>query len=400
MSLRELPPKQSVSGRWRRLRYVPLVALVVLAILAAATGAITVAADNAKAAAANLPAAVGSRGSAERTRLLPAICRPPVPRAAHEPWLGSVAARAQAESVWSAHASELNKPYVEEKNGWYDLGDVQANNFSQALGRRNLSVDEANKWHAYFARLQAKLATLDIPLYIVITPAKWDVYPQELPDWAQSIRGSDSLDQLLARSDDLPIVDVRIPLRIASTTEATFSKTNSHWTDYGAAVAWQSITACIDASSPALSSLSALPISGVTTVADRNEFAPFGVPDPAPDWTIPNYATPLKSVVVTNDAGISATQPGATNTDLLALPVETNTPGALTALSALVVRDSFGNALSVPIQQSFATSWQVRHNFDSTPQSQPDIFALAEKDHPSVVILQIAERHLNFVPAS
>ena len=62
------------------------------------------------------------------------------------------------------------------------------------------------------------------------------------------------------------------------------------------------------------------------------------------------------------------------------------------------LRDSFGNAHSVPVQQAFARTWQVRHNFDSKPSTQPDIAALAAKDHPSVVILQIAERHLNFPP--
>jgi alginate O-acetyltransferase complex protein AlgJ len=395
VSLRELPPGQKPTPeRWARVRFVPLIALLVLALVSAVMGAVVL---NREAVHSAGPSATASAGA--KSDLLPSQCHLPVPAPASEPWSGSNDAKARAEQTWSDHSSELTTPYVAEKDGWYDWGDIQAANFSQAVGKRYLSADEEARWHSYLSNVRDGLAKLKIPLYIVITPAKWDVYPDVLPDWAQQIRGSNSLDRLISNYPDLPIIDIRNPLRAASASSQTFSKTNSHWTDYGAWVGWKAISGCIAASDPSLSGLSASPSDGVQISADHNEFAPFGISDPPANWTSPEYSSPLSDVVVSMQDGTSSTVSGATPTDLLSLPASTTTANAQVQSSALVVRDSFGNALSVPIQQSFARTWQVRHNFDGKADSQPDIVALARTHRPNVVILQIAERHLNFVPA-
>ncbi|WP_354569144.1 hypothetical protein [Glaciihabitans sp. UYNi722] len=376
--------------------------LVVIALIAAVVGNVVAHRQDAAAAKAARPAPVSSSVSKStgESSALPTLCHRSIKAPAQQPWLGTPDARARAEAVWTAHQPDLTQPYVAEKDGWYDWGDVQAANFSQALGRRYLTTAEATRWHDHFAALRDSLSALKIPLVIVITPAKWDVYPEKLPDWAQAIRGSGPLDQLLAGYPDLPIVDLRNPLRKASEEHQTYSKTNSHWTDYGAWVGWKSIAACIDATLPATGGLSAPTIDGVSVTADHNEFAPYGIADAAPNWTVPDYATPLRPVVVTDHTGAMSTVSGDTPTDLLSLPAETRTESSQTDHTALFVRDSYGNALSIPLQQSFAQTWQVRHNLDSTPDTQPDIPALAREYHPDVVILQITERHLNFVPAS
>lgn len=394
MSLRDLPPGQKPTPeRWARVRYIPLISLVTVALLCAVVGEVSLRRAPVQGAAPSSASASSAKSD------LPSVCHLPVPAAASEPWSGDADTKAQAEQTWSDHSAELAKPYVAEKDGWYDWGDIQAANFSQALGKRYLSADEEANWHNYLAGVKDGLASLKIPFYIVITPAKWDVYPDVLPDWAQQLRGSNSLDRLMRDYPDLPIVDIRNPLRAASASNQTFSKTNSHWTDYGAWVGWKSISGCITASDPSLSALAALPIDGVEVSADHNEFAPYGISDAAPNWTSPQYGMPLNDVVVTGKDGASSTVSGTTQTDLLSLPVSTTTAAAQVNASALFVRDSFGNALSVPIQQSFARTWQVRHNFDGAADSQPDILKLARTDRPSVVILQVAERHLNFVPA-
>jgi hypothetical protein len=393
VSLRELPPGQKPkAGRWTRIRYVPLIALVCVAAVAIVVG-------NVSLARTSPPSPSTATPSAGTAAELPATCHPPVQGVAQEPWSGDAATVAKANAIWSAHASDLAHPYVKEKDGWYDWGDIQAANFSQAVGKVTLTAADAAAWNSYLTSVRDKLAAMGIPFYVVFSPAKWDVYPQLLPDWAQQIRGSDSLDLLMAEYPDLPIIDVRNSLRAASAANQTYSKTNAHWTDYGGWVAWNSIAACLTASDPSLVGLSALPITGVQISADQNEFAPFGIADPLPNWTSPIYTTPLKPVDVTTQDGRTASVAGSTPTDLLTLPVSTSTVGAQTNLSALLVRDSFGNALSVDMQQSFARTWQVRHNFDGAADTQPDIPALAQQDHPSVVILQVAERYLDFVPA-
>lgn len=394
MSLRELPPEQTVRpDRWRRLRYVPLVTLLVCALLAAVGGAIVSARLDAL-AAENAPAPVDPSPTADGEGALPADCTPSVDPPAAEAWTG--AAREASEVTWNAHAEELNSAIVVGRDDWVFWGDIQAQNFSQALGRRALTVREADAWRDYLLHLRDGLAEQGVPLYIVIAPAKWAVYPQELPEWTDDIRGSSALDQLLAADPDLPFIDLRAPLRAASEDVQTYSRLNSHWTDYGAAVAWQSIADCLAETDPALADVTLPEISSVT-IGESNEFSDFGR-TAAPDWTTPQFAEPLLPVTVSIDGGPAVLSPGDRRIGLGELPAETWTDGAQTDASALVVRDSFGVSLSPYLQQSFSHTWQVRHYFDYPADQQPDILELAAERKPDVVILQIAQRHLIFPP--
>ena len=401
MSLRELPPDQQAKKslrRWGRLYYVPLIVLFVLSAVAAGSGyVVKKQIQNAPPVPATPAAISGPTGNARAA--LPATCHPSVAKPAQQLWLTGKAAK--AEAVWDAHKSDLAKDYVTGKDGYVFWNDVQAMNFSQAVGRRTLSVAEAGNWHTYLSSMRDQLAAKGIPFYIVVTPAKWDIYPQELPDWAQSIRGSGPLDQLLHQYPDLPIIDIRTPLRQAAKTTPVYSRVNSHWTDYGAYVGWKSVADCINSTTTALGTLTIPPSTGVTTSDKNNEFAPYGVTSPVPDWTAPDYAPALKAVTLTKADGTSSVVPGDQATDMSLLPASTKTDGAALSKSLLFVRDSMGNSLSIPVQQEFAQTWQVRHNFDAAqPNSLPDLAKLVSEHHPDAVVLQVAERHLNFPPTT
>lgn len=378
-------------------RFIPLVMLVIFSVVIAVVGFVTARAQFSEDLKQSAPASLRPPTNGA-TSGLPAVCRQEIPAPPTEPWLSGGESRAAAEAIWAAHAEELATPYFREKDDWYDWGDVQAANISQAVGRENLSIVEAQSWNTYFSELEQDLSQLDIPLFVVITPAKWDVYPQQLPDWAQGIRGSNSLDQLLIRHPELPLIDLRAPLRRASSDHQTYSKLNSHWSDYGAWVGWSAITDCMRETSNVFEGLSAPVIDGVVVSADRNEFSSFGVADAAPNWTSPSYSETLADVSIRDTDGSSLVT-GDVQTDLLKLPATTVTASAQTPLTALVARDSYGSALSVPMQQSFSTTWQVRHNLDGERDSQPDLAELAAEHRPSVVILQVTQRHLNFAPS-
>ncbi|WP_116083301.1 hypothetical protein [Agromyces sp. PvR057] len=378
---------------WSRLFYVPLIILVVLSTGAAATGFyVDRKLENASPFPADAaPIATDAAGAGE----LGSACTLPVTPPAQEPWLDGDAEA--AESVWDAHAADLANDYVLGEDGFVFWNDIQAMNFSQAVGRRALSVDEVTAWHDYLAEMRDTAEAAGIPFYIVIAPAKWAIYDEKLPAWAQDIRGSGPLDQLLPASTDLPIIDVRAALDDESAENPVYSRVNSHWTDYGGYVAWKTISECMSAGSPELGEMSALPIDGVNTVDDFNEFAGYGLSSPVPDWTTPDYTDPLQPVSVTGADGAVTVVAGEKGTDLSLLPVSTTTDGAQNDSSALILRDSQGNALSVPWQQTFSRTWQVRHNFD-LPSELPDLGALIDEHHPDVVILEVAQRHLNFPP--
>jgi len=397
VSLRELPPEQGVRrDRWRRLRYVPLAILVVCSLVAAAVGYV-VRLHLDELAQASRAAPLEPVATADPDNRLPEEeCTPAVEQPADKAWTSERSAA--SEAVWAAHAANLSQPYVVGRDDWVFWGDIQAQNFSQALGRRVLTVSEAQAWRDYLLHLRDGLADQGIPLYIVVAPAKWAVYPQELPDWTDDIRGSSALDQLLAANPDLPFVDVRAPLRAASAHTPTYSRLNSHWTDYGAAVAWGAISSCIATSDTGLSVIGLPEVAGVVTSGDNNEFAEWGRTSPEPDWTTPAFTDPLLPVVVSIDGGEAQTWSGDRRIGLGELPAETWTEGAQVDASALVVRDSFGVSLSPYIHQSFSHTWQVRHFYDYPPEQQPNILKLAAQDRPDVVILEIAQRHLIFPP--
>ena len=238
---------------------------------------------------------------------LPEQCHPAVEPAPAEPWLdGDPAA---AEAIWQAHAAELAGPTVLGEDGWVFWGDVQNQNFSQAVGRRVLSEAETADWADHLRGMRDTLAEQGIPLYIMITPAKWSVYPEDLPLWAQEIRGSGPLDQLIHAAPDLPIIDSRTQLRQASTEHQTFSRVNSHWTDYGAYVAWDSAAACIAAVTPELGDLAPPEMDGVVAPVDDNEFAPYGFANAVPDWTTPVFTEPLAPVTIVSGAGETTQTP-------------------------------------------------------------------------------------------
>jgi len=402
VSLREFPPGQEEKnrrGRFERLRYLPLIVLLIASVTLALGGvAVNLRVSNRPVAAITpyRPVDPAPITSSNGRASLPQLCHPAVAPPAKESWIGGDSAK--AEAVWDKNYALMgSSPIVRGLNGQVDWNDAQANNLSQVVGREILSKAQARRWDEYFSAVQTSLAQQGIPFYIVVAPSKFDVYPHELPVWAQSIRGSESIDQLIAQYPQLPIVDLRAPLRQASETNSVYSRVNSHWTDYGAYVGWTSIEACINATSPSLGSVTPLPISSVGIGAEHNEFAPYGVTNHVPDWAVPLYSSALNPVMVTA-SGKTSTVDGETPTGLLSLPATTSTHGALVDKSALVLRDSFGDSLSVPLQQTFERTWQFRHNLDGAVGTQPNILQLTSKYHPDVVVFEMAERYLQFPP--
>ncbi len=398
MSLRQLPPDQAIdTRRWRHLRYVPLTILAILVVLLTVTGVVVerTTAGAGPSAVPGIPPEPTADADEESGRL-PGVCSPDVEPSGQEPWLGLEAAA--SEATWASHADEMTNAYVLGEDGFVFWGDIQANNFSQSVGRRYLTEDELNRWVTWFADLDTSLAAQGIPLFIVISPAKWAVYPEELPEWAQELRGSGPLDQLMAAGDALPLVDLRQPLRDEAENTPVYSRVNSHWSDYGAYVGWNAVTECISAALPQFSALEPLALEGVETTDQNNEFAPYNLTSPVPDWTTAVFAEPLSDVELRAVDAAAVVVDGTARTDLRQLPATTLTESAQSDGRLLLVRDSFGTSMSPFTQQSFAETMQVRHNIDAGPGAQPDILALATSYQPDIVVLQIAQRHLNFPP--
>jgi len=376
---------------WRRYRDLPLVLLTIASLVAAVVGWVTqYRLDTAAAAPAPVSSSPGTVGGDADA------CRPGIAQPDSEPWIDG---DGEASSRWEANAAALADPVVRGRDGWAFYNDQVEENFSQAVGRRFLTVAEVGAWHDYFSALDTALAEQGIELSIQISPSATSVYPEQLPAWTDGIVGSTPLDQFLAASPDLPIVDFRHDLRAAAETNAVYTPVNSHWTDWGGYIAWQSYAACHDATHPDAEPLWVPDVDGVESTRIYNEYADYGIPDAGPAWTVPVFAEPFGDVEITTADGTVTTVEGTSQVGLGMLPASTETAGARSDRTALILRDSMGNSLTPYWGQVFAKTWQIQHRYDDW-SSPPDYRALVAEHQPDVVIVQLAERHLVNAPAA
>ena len=374
---------------WKRWHLVPFAILMVAVIVATVAGVVT--RERLREAAFAPP--VGGTTTGES---LPGACAAPSPDLpAEQPWQGQ--ARVPSEQAFKLGV-DANSMVVPGKDGWVFWNDIQANNFSQALGRRVLSQAELDAWYAAMHRLDETLGAQGIDFVIQVVPAKWSVYPQQLPEWATNLRGSTTLDYLRYAHPDLPILDMREGLRAASAEQHVYTPLNSHWTRWGAAQGWGILAGCLGAvNADRYAGLGPLGIADVTPAAESNEFAPFGFAPTGENDPVPVWSTPPGTMSVTLGSGAVSEQPTDHGIDMLELPAHTVTAAPQSAATAVIFRDSQGNNIGAGWQAGFAQTWQVAHNLDK-PDQPVDFAGIALQHKPDVVVLEITERHLNFVP--
>lgn len=396
--------EQTIAQRPRlvsRLRLVPLAVLVTLVATAAVVGVVTGTPVTTGVPASALPKDPAQRAADKAARAEHRLarakkgCMPGYDTGiTREPWQG--AARTKSEQTYKSMIKKQNPAYIKGKNGWLFFSDLYNQNFSQSLGRITQTKKQQNAWVKFIEKSAATVKNAGGDYRIVVMPANWDIHPEKLPAWAQKLRGSTSLQNLMKAHPELPWIDTRSALKKAAKQHDTYEPQNSHWTPYGGYVAWQAITKCLAATNPALSGISAPPISGVGIEANSNEFGPNGVPDGKPARTYPIYAQAHPGVVMTHlpDGGPLVNNPDF-STDTLQTPLKTVTSAAQApGVSMLTLRDSTGNALSPLYSWSFGTTVQYGHGIGQLGITPPDLPQLMATYHPQVVLFVITERFL------
>jgi hypothetical protein len=275
-------------------------------------------------------------------------------------------------------------------------------NISQAVGRVHVDEAQIQAWTDYITGISHVAKENGAQFLVMIAPAKWDVYRDKLPEWADELEGPTSRERLMAAHPELPWIDVRGALvdeRTADPDTPLYSRANSHWTPYGASVAWARTLECLSALDETLTDLPGPNIEGVLQEEAPDEFAALGATASSPqDWTVPVYAYDPGIVSVSYlQRNVSATMQVSGGLDFADLPVTTTNPSAPDH-TLLVARDSMGNALSTGMMASFRQTIQVRNGFDV---DQPTALeALVDLYRPDVVILEFAERYLAQTPGS
>ncbi len=378
-----------------RLRLVPLAVLCLMVTAAAVVGVTRDTPVTIGIPASALPKDPAVK-AAEKAAKAKAKCMPRFSTGiTTEPWEG--ARRQQSEKAFRKQIKKEHPAYVAGKDGWKFFTDYQSENFSQAIGRLTQSTKQREAWARWIAKSEKIVTKGGGRYHVVVAPANWDIYPQQLPTWAHKLRGTTSLRRLMEAHPELPWIDPSAALRQAAKKNDTYEPLDSHWTPYGGYVAWEAITRCLRALDEGFKPLDAPTITGVGIAQNSNEFAVNGVPSGEPRRTYPIYGQSHPATTMTHqpDGTPIANSPDFA-TDTLQAPLKTTTPGAQApGLAMLTLRDSTGNALSSLYSWSFGTTVQYAHGIGQVGYKPPNLAELMATYHPQLVLFVITERFLS-----
>lgn len=395
--LRDVAVDQGQPAWLRILRYVPLVLMVCLAVIATAIGVWYVRTHPTAVAPQSGTQSQAQSRSVTEAPSAPQICAKTV--AAPEPGLWDASDASSAEAAFT-EGTKGTGAWIDGRNGFRFWGDAFNANISQAVGRVHVDTQQMTAWAEYISRVSAAAQKNGARFLVMVAPAKWDIYPEDLPAWTDSLTGATSRVRLMSAHPELPWVDVRDALVSERTTHPDvplYARANSHWSPYGAWVAWNRTLDCLSALDGSLGDLSRQDSTGVTSQAAPDEFAALGATSTSTkDWTLPIYAKDLGSVRVDYlQTNKTESIPLAQGLDFADLPATTTNDGAPDH-TLLVARDSMGNSMSTGMMSSFRRTIQVRNGFDvNEPSDLPTLIGLYK---PDVVILEFAERYLVQTP--
>ena len=255
------------------------------------------------------------------------------------------------------------------KDGWYFLGNHYNNVFNNTFGTTDFNqVKGATN---YLNKLNQYLTSKNIKFYVVFPPNKHSIYSEYLPfqlekkETLYSLLKSD-----LEKNSSVKLIDLHLVLLKEKKENQVYYKTDSHWNDLGAFIAYQHIIDYIkkDISIEKLeledyNISKELKVLGDNTqmvnIREKTEVVNF------------EKKTPTKIKILSD------------NQKYLHFKNEKKD------YKLMLYRDSFSNALIPFFNENFGDAIYIRdYNIN-----KKDI----EKNNPDVVILELVERNINYL---
>jgi len=282
------------------------------------------------------------------------------------------------------------------KNNWIFLGDQYEKTIT--LGRQGATAQDivagkkiglaTNSWQKWLAMKGVR------SYYIMIGPNKSSIYPEFLPDWAQP--NTDPISNVL-----LPNVipglyfDMRSALKTAKTqiVPPLYYKTDTHWNNMGAWIAFSAFTKAIALKEQDLLWLSDEQVN-VTAVNKRKggDLAGFlRMTDMLEDSDVSlkiDSKNPVEIEQYDFDNNQLIKSGGNPQLGAPLTPLLVKSKNALNDKKVLWLRDSFGTAISPFMAATFSQTLQVHYR-----KTDPLLFAkLVEAFKPDHVFITVVER--------
>ncbi|MGF6088833.1 alginate O-acetyltransferase AlgX-related protein [Pseudomonas sp. 18173] len=289
------------------------------------------------------------------------------------------------------------KQVIVGKDGWLYLGDMYQQTISDdrrpatendtLIGKQIGAATEA--WDAYLAGKGVKL------FRIMVGPNKGTIYPEHMPSWAKPAV-SNPTDALLAETGGEHYIDLRPPLLAARETQdaALYYKTDTHWNDLGAGIAFRAFAQQVGKAAPELQ----WPSEKTYEVARV---------DPRKGGDLANFLrltaslTDYEPITRASSLSVETTESDFDTKKVLRhggnpvvgspmTPLLVTSVGALNNKKVLWLRDSFGNSLSPLMAATFSDVLQLHWSEAIKPGGR--FSQLVEEFKPDYVFVTVVER--------
>ena len=141
---------------------------------------------------------------------------------------------------------------VKGRNGWWFYADDGA--MDDYARSRPFTPAELDAWRRTLQDARDWLHARGIAYLFVLAPDKHHVYPEQMPATIRAATQS-RMDQLaadLAEHSTVSVLDLRPALRQAKSSERIYHRTDTHWNDRGAYIAYTQILSSLSSTLPAL----------------------------------------------------------------------------------------------------------------------------------------------------
>ena len=289
-----------------------------------------------------------------------------------------------------------NPQVARGKDGWlfYQTDTFGISLIDDFRGTVELSALQLEGMRRHLETKRNWLAERGIQYLYVAVPNKQSIYPEFLPDYFNIVSSSTQLDQFLAymkKHSDLEILDLRPVLQNAKNHGLSYYKTDSHWNDRGAYIAYRSIIDRIGKKLPKIQP--GIPLTEIQTTIQsqcgRDLAKLIGLPE------ITENDVPVLSLKTVSFQKNDSPSWAVPSWPWWTQPFETDSKNA--TAQAIVFRDSFIDKMLPFLARHFRKAAYIATKLDYSI-----LDCLLEKIHPDIVIEEGIERHtfLAFLPSA
>ena len=268
---------------------------------------------------------------------------------------------------------------VNGRDGWFFYADDEG--LTDYIRDRPLTPAQLDAWRASTVDARDWLRSLGIAYVVLIAPDKYEIYPEEMPHSIHQVNAISRTDQVFSALKEAGVsaVDVRPALEAAKTQDRLFHKTDTHWNDRGALIAYQQLINAVRDQVPE--------VAAPLTIGD---FTPRGFERSGMDLagmmglTRVLHETDLQ-LVPRRPRRAVVVDPAERKPDSAHGRIVTRIPESALP-SALIFRDSFFSRLAPFVVEHFGRTTMLWQNDFAAEE------VLTER--PAIVIQEIVGRHL------